>query len=172
MDVDPSFWSSRRVLITGHTGFKGAWLALWLRVMGAEVVGLANGVPSEPSLYGVVGVARDIVEVSADIRDHAAVCRAIAQHRPEVVIHMAAQSLVRPSFEDPVLTYETNVMGTVNLLDAVRRAGGVRAVVNVTSDKCYDNREWDWGYREYEPKGGHDPYSNSKGCAELVTDAF
>lgn len=172
VDVDPSFWAARRVLVTGHTGFKGAWLVLWLRAMGAEVVGLANAVPTEPSLYGVAGVGRDIAEVSADIRDHAAVCQALAEHRPEVVIHMAAQSLVRPSFEDPVLTYETNVMGTVNLLDAVRRAGGVRAVVNVTSDKCYDNREWDWGYREYEPKGGHDPYSSSKGCAELVTDAF
>ena len=171
-EVQPEFWRGRRVLLTGHTGFKGAWLSLWLQRMGAEVTGLSAGVPTEPSLYGLARVGDGLSSVTADVRDYEAVARAVAEARPEVVMHMAAQSLVRPSFADPRGTYETNVMGTVNVLEAVRVAGGVRVVVNVTSDKCYDNREWDWGYREYEPKGGHDPYSNSKGCAELVTDAY
>jgi CDP-glucose 4,6-dehydratase len=155
--VDPSFWRGRRVLVTGHTGFKGAWLSLWLQSLGAELTGFADAVPTEPSLFelGKVG-------------------EAIAQSRPEVVIHMAAQSLVRRSFANPQETYATNVMGTVNVLDAVRveGAGTVRALVNVTSDKCYENREWEWGYRENDAMGGHDPYSSSKGCAELVAAAF
>jgi CDP-glucose 4,6-dehydratase len=171
--VDPGFWRGRRVLITGHTGFKGAWLSLWLQSLGSEVIGFANGVLSQPSLYELADVGDGLAhEVIADIRDADAIERAIVTHSPEIVVHMAAQSLVRRSFEQPRLTYETNVMGTVNLLDAVRRHEGVRVVVNVTSDKCYENREWEWGYREHEPMGGHDPYSNSKGCAELVTDAF
>jgi CDP-glucose 4,6-dehydratase len=160
------------VLLTGHTGFKGAWLALWLQSLGARVTGFSDGVPTEPSLYELARVADGMESVTGDIRDPAAVDAALAAGEPEVVIHMAAQSLVRRSFSEPRETYETNVMGTVNVLDAVRRHGGVRAVVNVTSDKCYENREWEWGYREHEPMGGHDPYSNSKGCAELVTDAF
>jgi CDP-glucose 4,6-dehydratase len=170
--VDPSFWQDRRVMLTGHTGFKGAWLALWLQSLGAQVCGFANGVPTEPSLYELARVSEDMQSVQGDIRDPAAIAAALAAHTPEIVIHMAAQSLVRRSFEDPRETYETNVMGTVNLLDAVRRNADVRVLVNVTSDKCYDNREWEWGYREHEPMGGHDPYSNSKGCAELVTDAY
>ncbi len=170
--VEPSFWQDRRVLLTGHTGFKGAWLALWLQSLGAQVCGFANGVPTEPSLYELARVGEDMQSVRGDIRDPAAIVDALAASKPEIVIHMAAQSLVRRSFEDPRETYETNVMGTVNLLDAVRRGAGVRVLVNVTSDKCYDNREWEWGYRESEPMGGHDPYSNSKGCAELVTDAY
>jgi CDP-glucose 4,6-dehydratase len=160
------------VLLTGHTGFKGAWLALWLQSLGATVTGFSDCVPTEPSLYELARVGDSLESVTGDIRDPAAIDGAVALGKPEVVIHMAAQSLVRRSFSEPRETYETNVMGTVNLLDAVRRAGTVRAVVNVTSDKCYDNREWEWGYREHEPMGGHDPYSNSKGCAELVTDAF
>jgi CDP-glucose 4,6-dehydratase len=170
--IDPFFWQTRRVLLTGHTGFKGAWLALWLQSLGAQVCGFANGVPTEPSLYELAGVGEGMQSIDGDIRDATAVEAALAAARPEVVIHMAAQSLVRRSFEDPRETYETNVMGTVNLLDAVRRQADVRVVVNVTSDKCYDNREWEWPYRESEPMGGHDPYSNSKGCAELVTDAY
>jgi CDP-glucose 4,6-dehydratase len=170
--VEPRFWRGRRVLLTGHTGFKGAWLSLWLQRMGAELTGLSVGVPTEPSLYQLARVGEGLTTVDADVRDFDAVARAVAEARPEVVIHMAAQSLVRRSFSDPRGTYETNVMGTVNVLEAVRVGGGARVVVNVTSDKCYENREWEWGYREYEPKGGHDPYSNSKGCAELVTDAF
>ncbi len=171
--VDPAFWRGRRVLLTGHTGFKGAWLSLWLQALGAEVTGFSNDVPTEPSLYELAGVKQGMRSIEGDVRDADALTAAFAAADPEVVIHMAAQSLVRRSFAEPRETYETNVMGTVNLLDAVRRhGGGVRAVVNVTSDKCYENREWEWGYREEEPMGGHDPYSSSKGCAELITSAF
>jgi CDP-glucose 4,6-dehydratase len=170
--VDPSFWKGRRVLLTGHTGFKGAWLALWLQSLGAVLTGFSDCVPTDPSLYNLAHVGESMESVGGDIRDSTAVEATVVAARPEVVIHMAAHSLVRRSFEEPRETYATNVMGTVNLLDAVRRAPSVRVVVNVTSDKCYDNREWEWGYREHEPMGGHDPYSNSKGCSELVTDAF
>jgi CDP-glucose 4,6-dehydratase len=172
MSVDPEFWRDRRVLLTGHTGFKGAWLALWLQALGARVTGFSLNVPTRPSLYELARVGEGMESVAGDVRDFAALAAALAVARPEVVIHMAAQSLVRPSFSEPRLTYEVNVMGTVNMLDAVRRDGSVRVVVNVTSDKCYENREWEWAYREHEPMGGHDPYSSSKGCAELVTDAF
>jgi len=172
LGVAASFWRDKRVLVTGHTGFKGSWLCLWLHAMGARVEGLAPGPPTDPSLF-VLGRVGEVVKSHAvDVRDHLAVERVVAQARPEIVLHMAAQALVRRSFTDPHETYETNVMGTVNVLEAVRRTGGVRAVVNVTSDKCYENREWEWGYREDEPMGGHDPYSNSKGCSELVTSAF
>ena len=170
--VDPQFWRGRRVLLTGHTGFKGSWLALWLESLGAEVVGFSNGVPTTPSMFELARVGEGVASLEGDIRDPQAVDRALADSRAEIVIHMAAQSLVRRSFEQPVDTYATNVMGTVHVLDAARRSGGVRAVVNVTTDKCYENREWVWGYREHEPMGGHDPYSSSKGCAELVTAAF
>jgi CDP-glucose 4,6-dehydratase len=170
--VEPSFWQGRRVLLTGHTGFKGAWLALWLQSLGATVTGFSDCVPTVPSLHDLAHMAESMENIVGDIRDPEAVEAAVVAARPDVVIHMAAQSLVRRSFAEPRETYATNVMGTVNLLDAVRRSPSVRVVVNVTSDKCYDNKEWEWGYREHEPMGGHDPYSNSKGCAELVTDAF
>jgi CDP-glucose 4,6-dehydratase len=171
--VDPGFWRDRRVLLTGHTGFKGSWMALWLTALGARVTGFAVDVPTDPSLYELARVGDEMESVAGDVRDHDAIAAAVASGAPEVVIHMAAQSLVRRSFSQPRETYATNVMGTVNVLDAVRVHGGdVRAIVNVTSDKCYENREWEWGYREDEPMGGHDPYSSSKGCAELVTDAF
>ncbi len=177
--VDPGFWRDRRVLLTGHTGFKGAWLALWLQTLGARLTGFSLGAPTEPSLYELAHVGEGMESIEGDVRDFQALAAAIDRARPEVVIHMAAQSLVRRSFAEPRLTYEVNVMGTVNLLDALRGCYGpahpappVRAVVNVTSDKCYENREWEWAYREHEPMGGHDPYSSSKGCAELVTDAF
>jgi CDP-glucose 4,6-dehydratase len=171
--VDPDFWRDRSVLLTGHTGFKGAWLALWLQSLGAQVTGFSSGVPTEPSLYELARVRDGLDHIEGDVRNPEAIRGAVAESSPEVVIHMAAQSLVRPSFSEPRETYETNVMGTVNALDAVRLAGErVRAVVNVTSDKCYENREWEWGYREDEPMGGHDPYSSSKGAAELVTAAF
>jgi CDP-glucose 4,6-dehydratase len=170
--VDAEFWRERRVLVTGHTGFKGAWLALWLQGLGARVTGFSLGVPTHPSLYELARVSDGMESIEGDVRDFDALTAAFAVARPEIVIHMAAQSLVRPSFSEPRMTYEVNVMGTVNLLDAVRQDGNVRVVVNVTSDKCYENREWEWAYREHEPMGGHDPYSSSKGCAELVTDAF
>jgi CDP-glucose 4,6-dehydratase len=172
MSVDADFWRGRRVLLTGHTGFKGAWLALWLQALGAQVTGFSLGVPTHPSLYELARVSEGIESIEGDVRDFSALAAALDSARPEVVIHMAAQSLVRRSFSEPRLTYEVNVMGTVNLLDAVRLLDGVRVVINVTSDKCYENREWEWAYRECEPMGGHDPYSSSKGCAELLTNAF
>jgi CDP-glucose 4,6-dehydratase len=171
MGVDPVFWRGRRVLVTGHTGFKGAWLTLWLRRMGAEVTGLADSVPTSPSLYELGRVGEGVADVRGDVRDLAAVREAFSR-APEIVVHMAAQPLVRQSFRDPRATYEINVMGTVNVLEAVRATPGVRAVVNVTSDKCYDNREQGRPFVEDDPKGGHDPYSSSKGCAELVADAY
>lgn len=167
-----SFWENRRVFITGHTGFKGSWLSLWLQSMGADVAGFALAPPSDPSLFEAARVAQGMASTIGDIRNLDALQAAMKNHRPEIVIHMAAQSLVRPSYADPVETYSTNVMGTVNVLEAMRRTDSVKAAVVVTSDKCYENREWVWGYRENEPMGGHDPYSSSKGCAELVTSAY
>ena len=166
------FWGGRRVLVTGHSGFKGSWLSLWLQHSGANVVGYALRPPTSPSLFEEARVGERMSSTIADVRDLDRLCAAVAEHRPEIVFHMAAQALVRRSYTEPVETYATNVMGTVHLLEAVRRAGGVRVVVNITSDKCYENREWVWGYRENEPMGGYDPYSNSKGCAELVTAAY
>lgn len=172
MAVNPSFWSGKKVFVTGHTGFKGSWLSLWLQSMGANVVGYALAPPTKPSLFAVANVANGMTSIEGDIRDTSALSAAFKQHQPDIVIHMAAQSLVRYSYANPVETYSTNVMGTVNLLEAVRSTDSVKAVVNVTSDKCYENREWVWGYRENEAMGGFDPYSNSKGCAELVTAAY
>lgn len=170
--VDPSFWRGRRVLLTGHTGFKGSWLSLWLQSMGSEVQGLALAPPTDPSLFDAASVSQGMSSTLGDIRDFDVVCACMQHFRPEVVLHLAAQPLVRLSYRDPVTTYATNVMGTVHVLEAARRVGSVRAIVNVTTDKCYENREWVWGYREDEPMGGHDPYSNSKGCSELVTSAY
>jgi CDP-glucose 4,6-dehydratase len=170
--VTPAFWAGRRVVVTGHTGFKGAWLTLWLQDMGAQVTGISVGVPTEPSLFALARVHEGISDLRADVRDRGAVAAAIQDAAPEVVIHMAAQPFVRRSFDDPVGTYETNVMGTVHVLEAVRATPSVRAVVNVTSDKCYDNREQGRPFVEDDCMGGHDPYSNSKGAAELVTDAY
>ncbi len=167
------FWRGKRVFLTGHTGFKGSWLALWLQSLGAEVHGLALEPPTEPNLYTVARVGDGMANsVIADIRDGAMLAASLRAAKPEIIFHLAAQALVRYSYTQPVETYAINVMGTVNLLEAVRAMPGVRAVVNVTSDKCYENREWVWGYREHEPMGGHDPYSSSKGCAELVTTAY
>jgi CDP-glucose 4,6-dehydratase len=170
--IDPCFWRGRRVLLTGHTGFKGAWLALWLQALGARVSGFSLGIPTRPSLYELARVEEGMQSVEGDVRDFAALAAALEAARPEVVIHMAAQSLVRRSLARPRETYEVNVMGTVNLLEALRGRSEVRAVLNVTSDKCYENREWEWAYREHDPLGGRDPYSSSKGCAELLTSAY
>lgn len=170
--MNPRFWNGKRVLLTGHTGFKGSWLSLWLQSMGAQVVGYALAPPTNPNLFEVAEVGKGMTSIIGDIRDLVHLRQVFVQHKPEIVIHMAAQALVRHSYVEPVETYSTNVMGTVNLLEAVRAADSVKAVVNVTSDKCYENREWVWGYRENEAMGGYDPYSNSKGCAELVTAAY
>lgn len=172
MDVDSDYWPGRRVLVTGHTGFKGAWLSLWLTQLGAEVTGLSQEVPTTPSLFAAAGVADGITDLRADVRDLAAVQEAVRRATPEIIFHMAAQPFVRRSFADPVGTYATNVMGTVHMLEAARATDSVRAVVNITSDKCYDNREQQRPFVETDCMGGHDPYSNSKGCAELVADAF
>ena len=170
--MNPRFWHGKRVFLTGHTGFKGSWLSLWLQSLGAEVTGYALDPPTNPGLFEVAKVGQAMSSIIADIRDLPALQRAVQVGRPQIVIHMAAQPLVRYSYQNPVETYSTNVMGTVNLLEAVRNMRGVKAVVNITTDKCYENREWVWGYRENEPMGGYDPYSNSKGCAELVSSAY
>jgi CDP-glucose 4,6-dehydratase len=172
VEVNAVFWQGKHVLLTGHTGFKGSWLSLWLQSMGAQVVGYALAPPTNPSLFEVAEVGKNMTSVIGDIRDLEHLHAVFAEHNPEIVIHMAAQPLVRYSYIEPVETYSTNVMGTVNLLEAVRSTASVKAVVNVTTDKCYENREWAWGYRENEPMGGYDPYSSSKGCAELVTAAY
>lgn len=170
--MNPSFWYKKRVLLTGHTGFKGSWLSLWLQSMEAQVVGYALAPSTNPCLFNLAEVARDMTSVIGDIRDLGKLQSIFSEHQPEIVIHMAAQPLVRHSYENPVDTYSTNVMGTVHLLEAVRHTPSVKVVVNITTDKCYENREWIWGYRENEQMGGFDPYSNSKACSELVTSAF
>jgi len=166
------FWCGKPVFMTGHTGFKGSWLSLWLQQLGAKLTGYALNSPTNPSLFEVAKVGAGMHSIIADIRDPEVLAKTMREARPEIVIHMAAQPLVRYSYQAPLETYAINVMGTVHLLEAVRQTDTVRAVLIVTSDKCYENREWHWGYRENEPMGGHDPYSNSKGCAELVTSAY
>lgn len=171
--MNPSFWLGKRVFLTGHTGFKGGWLSLWLQSMGAEVHGYALNPPTETNFFNLAAVGKGMVSsVIADIRDLEKLKQAMGIAQPEVVFHLAAQPLVRHSYLDPVETYGVNVMGTVNLLESVRQTPGVKSVVNVTTDKCYENQEWMWAYRENEPLGGYDPYSSSKGCSELVTAAY
>ncbi len=172
LDVNPEFWRDKRVFLTGHTGFKGSWLSLWLQEMGAQVTGFALAPDGAASLFTRADAGRNMHSIIGDVRDYAALQTALYNARPEIVIHMAAQALVRSSYADPVSTYAINVMGTVHLLEAVRHTQSVRAIVNVTTDKCYENREWVWGYRESEAMGGHDPYSSSKACSELVSASF
>jgi CDP-glucose 4,6-dehydratase len=169
---DRSFWRGRKVFLTGHTGFKGSWLTLWLDALGADVTGYSLDPPTDPSLYHQARLAECLRSIRGDIRNFQQLKSAIAECRPDVVLHMAAQSVVRRGYDDPIETYSTNVMGTVHVFEALRQLKLPCVVVNVTSDKCYLNREWAWGYRENEPMGGRDPYSNSKGCAELVTTAY
>jgi CDP-glucose 4,6-dehydratase len=170
--VDAAFWKGKRVFVTGHTGFKGSWLTLWLRSMGVDVTGYALEPPTTPSMFAEARVGDGITSIIADVRDAQALSQALVASKPDVVFHLAAQPLVRQSYSDPVGTYATNVLGTVHLYEAVRACSDVRVVVNVTSDKAYENREWDWGYRETDQVGGHDPYSSSKGCSELITSAY
>ena len=170
--MNDKFWHGKRVLLTGHTGFKGGWLALWLQKKGAEVTGYALPPAYDENLFELASVAERMQSVFADIRDLETLQSVVERSRPEIVFHLAAQPLVRHSYIEPVETFQVNVLGTVNLLEAVRKSQHCRVVVSVTSDKCYENREWVWGYRETDPLGGHDPYSASKGCAELVNAAY
>src|SRR6266851_3270676 len=166
------FWRGRRVFLTGHTGFKGGWMALWLAHLGAEVRGYALDPWTEPNLFTNARIGDVVDDARGDIRDGVRLDSSMREFQPEVVFHLAAQPLVRYSYEDPIGTYETNVIGTARVLDAVRRTPSVRAVVSVTTDKCYENKEWIWPYRETDPLGGYDPYSSSKACAEIVSAAF
>lgn len=170
--LNPDFWQGKRVFLTGHTGFKGAWACLWLQSLGAKVTGYALPPPTSPSLFALANIKKYMKHVEGDIRDLEKLTAVMQVAQPDIVIHMAAQSLVRYSYQNPVETYTTNVMGTVNVLEAVRKTASVKAAIMVTSDKCYENREQIWGYRENDPMGGFDPYSNSKGCAELVTSSY
>jgi CDP-glucose 4,6-dehydratase len=170
--LNRAFWKGRRVFLTGHTGFKGSWLSLWLNSLGADLTGYALDPPTQPNLFELANLATCVRSLKGDVRDFHRLRDALDESGADVVIHMAAQSVVRRSYDDPIETYSSNVMGTVHLFEAVRQIGRPCAIVNVTSDKCYSNREWLWGYRENEPMGGRDPYSNSKGCAELVTSAY
>ena len=171
--VDHNFWSGKRVLITGPTGFKGGWLALWLNSMGAKVTGFSLEPDTKPSLFRIANIENILIKsYQEDIRDIDSIRFALNNETPEIVFHLAAQSLVRESYSNPVDTYSTNVMGTVNILDSLRTAKSVKASVIVSSDKCYENKEWLWGYRENDPIGGYDPYSSSKGCVELISAAF
>jgi len=165
-------WCGRRVFLTGHTGFKGGWLSLWLASLGASVRGYALDPPTEPNLFTVASVADVLDDIRGDIRDYAKLEAAMTEFHPDVVFHLAAQPLVRRSYEDPLGTYGTNVMGTVHIMEAVRKTPSVRAVVCITTDKCYQNQEWVWPYRESDPLGGYDPYASSKACAEIVSAAY
>lgn len=170
MNLD--FWQNKRVFLTGHTGFKGSWLSLWLQELGAEVVGFSTAPPSQPNLFERVNIAAGMTSIIGDVRDLATLQSAVTNAQPDIALHLAAQPLVRYSYTNPIETYTTNVMGTVNFLESVRHTPSVRSAVVITTDKCYKNKEWAWGYREDEEMGGYDPYSNSKACAELVTAAY
>ncbi len=170
--VNSHFWKNKKVYLTGHTGFKGSWLSLWLQSMGAVLKGYSLEPNTSPALFLEAKVADQMESEIGDIRDLEKITKSINVFSPDIIIHMAAQPLVRLSYTEPVETYSTNVMGTVNVLEAARKCPNLKAIVSVTTDKCYENREWHWGYRENEPMGGHDPYSSSKGCAELVTSAY
>ncbi len=167
-----NFWQGKRVFLTGHTGFKGSWISLWLLKLGAKVCGYALKPPTNPSLFAICKLDKEMQSICADVRDYEKLLKAMQDFAPDIVIHMAAQPLVRESYKIPIETYTTNVMGSVHLLEAVRHTHSVRSIVNVTTDKCYENKEWQWGYRENEPLGGYDPYSSSKACSELVTSSY
>ena len=171
-EVNKKFWKSKKVFLTGHTGFKGSWVSLWLQSMGAIVKGYSLEPNTKPNLFTEANVEENMNSEFGDIRNLNQISKSMLDFNPDILIHMAAQPLVRLSYQEPVDTYTTNVIGTVNVLEAARSCPNLKAIVSVTTDKCYENNEWDWGYRENEPMGGHDPYSSSKGCAELVTSAY
>lgn len=172
MVINQTFWKDKKVLLTGHTGFKGSWLSLWLQKLGSDVIGFSRDIPTKPSLFELCNVADDMISIMGDICNIEHLRTVMTEHKPEIVIHMAAQSLVGRSYDNPLETFSTNVLGTVNVFEVIRKIRNVRVVINVTSDKCYENRESISGYKETDPMGGYDPYSCSKGCAELVTSSF
>lgn len=170
--MNKNFWKAKKVLITGHTGFKGSWLSVWLNGMAANVTGYSLPPPTKPSLFEIAHLSEDMTSINGDVRDLEHLKSVVKDYQPEIVIHMASQTLVRYSYDNPLETYSTNIMGAVNLFEAIRQVESVRVVIMVTSDKCYENKDWRWGYRENDPMGGHDPYSSSKGCVELITSAY
>jgi len=170
--INKSFWSRKKVLITGHTGFKGSWLSIWLQHMGAEVIGVSLDPPTNPNLFTVANVCEGIIDIRENVANTAKIKRIFLKYKPDVVFHLAAQSIVRYSYKNPVETYKTNVMGTLNILEGIRSIDTVRSAVMVTTDKCYENKDLIWGYRENDPMGGHDPYSSSKGSAELLIASY
>lgn len=172
MVIEDNFWKEKTVLITGHTGFKGSWLSLWLQSKGATVIGYSLPPPTEPSLFKIAHIAEKMESIEGDVRDLDHLSSTVSKYRPEIIVHLAAQPIVRISYQNPIETYSTNVMGTVNVHEAVRLNDSVRVLLVITSDKCYENKEWLWGYREQDRLGGRDPYSSSKGCAELVVSAY
>ena len=170
--MDPQFWKDKKILVTGHTGFKGSWLSVWLKELGANVIGYSLAPPTNPSLFELANVAEGMCSITGDVRDIEHLKSVSQKYSPEILIHMAAQSLVVESHKDPYGTYTTNVLGTLNILEAIRHSDSIKVVIIITSDKCYKNNEWVWGYREDDSLGGIDPYSNSKACAELITSAY
>ena len=170
--MNSNFWKNKKVLLTGHTGFKGSWLSIWLKKLGVELVGFSKDIPTKPSLFEIAKVSEGMTSITGNIEDFTAIQKVLKENKPEIVIHMAAQSLVRKSYEEPINTFATNVMGTVNLLQAVKTTGNTRVLINITSDKCYENNGTEKVFSENSPMGGYDPYSSSKGCAELVTSSF
>lgn len=172
MVVNSEFWKGKKVFMTGHTGFKGSWLTIWLLEMGANVIGYSIDIPTNPSLFESAGLEEKITHIKGDVRNYDYLLQSIYDENPDIVIHMAAQPLVRLSYVEPRETYETNVMGTVNLLEAIRHTPTIKSTIIITTDKCYENKEWEYGYREIDRMGGYDPYSNSKGAAELVVNAY
>lgn len=170
--VSKSFWNGKKVFLTGHTGFKGSWLSIWLQLMGSSVKGYSKDINTNPSLFDLADVSRGMESEIGDIRDLNQLKKSMTKFNPDILIHMAAQPLVRLSYKDPIETYSTNVMGTANVLESAKNCSNLKAVISVTTDKCYENKEWIWGYRETDHLGGHDPYSSSKGCAELVTSSY
>lgn len=170
--LDNIFWKNKKVFLTGHTGFKGSWLSIWLKKLGASVAGFSLEPPTNPSLFQEASVSDGMLSIIGDIRNLKNITKSMMDFSPDILIHMAAQPLVRVSYDNPIETFETNIMGTVNIFEAAKKCPNLRAIVNITTDKCYENKEWVWGYRENDPMGGHDPYSSSKGCVELITSAY
>lgn len=173
MSIDlKEMYNGKRVLVTGHTGFKGSWLSIWLKSLGAEVIGYSLEPHTEPSMFKVCNLESQMTSIIGDVRNYPVLHRVIEEYKPDMIFHLAAQALVRHSYKNPIETYETNIMGTVNLLEAAKNSKSVKSVIVVTTDKCYENKEWVYGYRETDPMGGYDPYSSSKGCAELIVSSY